>query len=184
MRRWPSAAIFVADARLQRALPRIVLASLDHGRRACGSPPTALDALFAPPTRRSCAAGALAALVGIGLARLRRGRPGIGRHSTCASCAASCSRARRRRAAVSLPALAHSRSAHAITRADPARELHEHSAETTPRVFSGMQPTGNLHLGNYLGAMVQLGRDAGDARVHLLRRRHARDHGLAGSRRS
>src|SRR5947208_178070 len=27
---------------------------------------------------------------------------------------------------------------------------------TTPvlRVFSGMQPTGNLHLGNYLGAMV------------------------------
>jgi tryptophanyl-tRNA synthetase len=24
-----------------------------------------------------------------------------------------------------------------------------------PRVFSGMQPTGNLHLGNYLGAMVQ-----------------------------
>jgi tryptophanyl-tRNA synthetase len=25
----------------------------------------------------------------------------------------------------------------------------------TPRVFSGMQPTGALHLGNYLGAMVQ-----------------------------
>jgi tryptophanyl-tRNA synthetase len=24
-----------------------------------------------------------------------------------------------------------------------------------PRVFSGMQPTGNLHLGNYLGAMLQ-----------------------------
>jgi tryptophanyl-tRNA synthetase len=24
----------------------------------------------------------------------------------------------------------------------------------TPRVFSGMQPTGNLHLGNYLGAML------------------------------
>ena len=23
----------------------------------------------------------------------------------------------------------------------------------TPRVFSGMQPTGNLHLGNYLGAI-------------------------------
>ncbi|MEA2993203.1 MAG: hypothetical protein QOD40_2123, partial [Alphaproteobacteria bacterium] len=22
------------------------------------------------------------------------------------------------------------------------------------RVFSGVQPTGNLHLGNYLGAMV------------------------------
>ena len=25
----------------------------------------------------------------------------------------------------------------------------------SPRVFSGMQPTGNLHLGNYLGAMVR-----------------------------
>jgi len=25
----------------------------------------------------------------------------------------------------------------------------------TPRVFSGMQPTGNLHLGNYLGAMMR-----------------------------
>src|SRR5258705_2588479 len=25
----------------------------------------------------------------------------------------------------------------------------------SPRVFSGMQPSGNLHLGNYLGAMVQ-----------------------------
>ena len=24
----------------------------------------------------------------------------------------------------------------------------------SPRVFSGMQPTGNLHLGNYLGAML------------------------------
>ena len=24
-----------------------------------------------------------------------------------------------------------------------------------PRVFSGMQPTGNLHLGNYLGALVR-----------------------------
>ena len=23
-----------------------------------------------------------------------------------------------------------------------------------PRVFSGMQPTGNLHLGNYLGALT------------------------------
>ncbi|MBL8907323.1 MAG: hypothetical protein JNM20_11665, partial [Rhizobiales bacterium] len=25
---------------------------------------------------------------------------------------------------------------------------------SVPRVFSGMQPTGNLHLGNYLGAMI------------------------------
>lgn len=29
------------------------------------------------------------------------------------------------------------------------------AATFIPRVFSGMQPTGNLHLGNYLGAMVQ-----------------------------
>ena len=49
----------------------------------------------------------------------------------------------------------------------------------SPRVFSGMQPTGNLHLGNYLGALRALGRDAEDARVHLLHRRHARDHGVA-----
>jgi tryptophanyl-tRNA synthetase len=27
-------------------------------------------------------------------------------------------------------------------------------ATIVPRVFSGMQPTGNLHLGNYLGAMI------------------------------
>ena len=26
--------------------------------------------------------------------------------------------------------------------------------ELKPRVFSGMQPTGNLHLGNYLGALI------------------------------
>ncbi len=28
-------------------------------------------------------------------------------------------------------------------------------AEFTPRVFSGVQPTGNLHLGNYLGAITR-----------------------------
>jgi tryptophanyl-tRNA synthetase len=28
-------------------------------------------------------------------------------------------------------------------------------ADPTPRVFSGVQPTGNLHLGNYLGAIVR-----------------------------
>ena len=27
--------------------------------------------------------------------------------------------------------------------------------DPTPRVFSGVQPTGNLHLGNYLGAIVR-----------------------------
>ena len=50
----------------------------------------------------------------------------------------------------------------------------------TPRVFSGMQPTGNLHLGNYLGAMVQWVEMQKTPRVHLLRGRHARHHGVAG----
>ena len=31
----------------------------------------------------------------------------------------------------------------------------EASAAFKPRIFSGIQPTGNLHLGNYLGAMVR-----------------------------
>ena len=37
------------------------------------------------------------------------------------------------------------------------RPFPQHGAlhmKITPRVFSGMQPTGSLHLGNYLGAMV------------------------------
>jgi tryptophanyl-tRNA synthetase len=29
----------------------------------------------------------------------------------------------------------------------------DHLAGFTPRVFSGIQPSGNLHLGNYLGAL-------------------------------
>ena len=28
-------------------------------------------------------------------------------------------------------------------------------AKTKTRVFSGVQPTGNLHLGNYLGAITK-----------------------------
>ena len=51
------------------------------------------------------------------------------------------------------------------------------------RVFSGVQPTGNLHLGNYLGA-IRLRRAAGRARLPLLRRRPARHHHLAGPRRA
>jgi tryptophanyl-tRNA synthetase len=47
-------------------------------------------------------------------------------------------------------------------------------------VFSGVQPTGNLHLGNYLGAIRAVRGAAGHPRVHLLRRRPARDHGVAG----
>ena len=43
------------------------------------------------------------------------------------------------------------------------------------RVFSGVQPTGNLHLGNYLGAIKRFVAHAGDLPLHLLRRRPARD---------
>ena len=39
-----------------------------------------------------------------------------------------------------------------------------------------MQPTGNLHLGNYLGAIVNFVALQDRPRLHLLRRRHARDH--------
>ena len=49
------------------------------------------------------------------------------------------------------------------------------------RVFSGVQPTGNLHLGNYLGAIKRFVELQQQLRLHLLRRRHARHHG-AGRR--
>ena len=52
------------------------------------------------------------------------------------------------------------------------------------RVFSGVQPTGNLHLGNYLGAITHFVALQETLRLHLLRRRHARDHRLAGSGRA
>jgi tryptophanyl-tRNA synthetase len=32
-----------------------------------------------------------------------------------------------------------------------------HKSAGKGRIFSGIQPTGNLHLGNYLGAYSQLG---------------------------
>ena len=51
-------------------------------------------------------------------------------------------------------------------------------------VFSGVQPTGNLHLGNYLGAIVKFVALQDELRLHLLRGRSARDHGVAGPGRS
>ena len=52
----------------------------------------------------------------------------------------------------------------------------------TPRVFSGIQPSGGLTLGNYLGmvkrAVAMQGR--GSVRDDLLHGRSARDHRLAG----
>ena len=44
---------------------------------------------------------------------------------------------------------------------------HAGAAENAPvkkRVFSGIQPTGNLHLGNYLGAIRNWGGNAGAVR--------------------
>ena len=48
------------------------------------------------------------------------------------------------------------------------------------RIFSGVQPTGNLHLGNYLGAISNFVALQDDYRVHLLRRRSACDDPAAG----
>ena len=54
----------------------------------------------------------------------------------------------------------------------------------TPRVFSGIQPTGNLHLGNYLGALKRFvdwqDKDVGN---DLLHGRSACDHRVFQDRR-
>ena len=52
------------------------------------------------------------------------------------------------------------------------------------RVFSGMQPTNGLHLGNYLGALQKFVALQDKLRVHLLHRRSARDHHRARSERA
>ena len=46
-------------------------------------------------------------------------------------------------------------------------------------VFSGVQPTGNLHLGNYLGAITRFVSLQETHRLHLLRGGSACDHGCA-----
>ena len=52
------------------------------------------------------------------------------------------------------------------------------------RIFSGIQPTGRKHLGNYIGAITQYvaGQERGEA--HLLHRRPARDHRRLRARRA
>ena len=52
------------------------------------------------------------------------------------------------------------------------------------RIFSGVQPSGNLHLGNYLGAIRNWVRLQGEYECDLLHRRPARDHRAAGTERS
>ena len=51
------------------------------------------------------------------------------------------------------------------------------------RVFSGIQPTGGMHLGNYLGA-IRTGDAAGRDTTASLRRRPARDHRSCRTRRA
>ena len=53
-----------------------------------------------------------------------------------------------------------------------------------PLVFSGVQPTGNLHLGNYLGAIKKFVALQDTQRLHLLRRRPAFAHRAARPRRT
>ncbi|MEZ5136427.1 MAG: hypothetical protein R2699_15605 [Acidimicrobiales bacterium] len=48
------------------------------------------------------------------------------------------------------------------------------------RVFSGIQPTGEVHLGNLLGALRNWVRDQHTADFHILRRRPPRPHRAAG----
>ena len=75
------------------------------------------------------------------------------------------------------------RNACAVTprRGMDAPPLQERSMAFKQRVFSGVQPTGNLHLGNYLGAIKQFVAMQSQLRLHLLRRRPARHHGAGRS---
>ena len=52
------------------------------------------------------------------------------------------------------------------------------------RVFSGIQPTGDVHLGNYLGALRRWVRRPARRRLLLLHRRPARPHHPPGARRA
>ena len=64
-----------------------------------------------------------------------------------------------------------------------ARPLIDLACASAMRIFSGIQPTGRKHLGNYIGAITQYvaGQDRGDG--DLLRGRPARDHGRLRARR-
>src|SRR6187402_2541130 len=76
----------------------------------------------------------------------------------CWPCWAS-SRRRRRCAPSAHPAAVTCAARPRMARDAAQRRVHigafrEHHMAITERVFSGVQPTGNLHLGNYLGAIV------------------------------
>lgn len=56
------------------------------------------------------------------------------------------------------------------------QQLTAPQPERKKRIFSGIQPTGVMTLGNYLGAVRQLGPAAGGLRLHLLHCEHACHH--------
>ena len=58
----------------------------------------------------------------------------------------------------------------------------ETTVEKKKRIFSGIQPSGELTLGSYMGAITQLGDSAGRIRLPVLHRGHARHHRAAGFR--
>ena len=62
-------------------------------------------------------------------------------------------------------------------RSDAARRAPRRAvACLTVRIFSGIQPTGRKHLGNYIGAIAQYVSSQERGEGHLLHRRPARDH--------
>ena len=141
---------FVADARLKRALPRILLASAIMGAVLWGVA-TALDGMFKPPTSELVRAGALTVLIGSGflaytIAVFATGALDLRQARALPHPPHAAARA----ALKPMPALRGARS----PRHKPAPIAQGATMAFKERVFSGMQPTGSLHLGNYLGAMV------------------------------
>ena len=148
---------FVADARLRRALPRIGLATLVMGA-ALWIVAAALEPWFAPPSGTVVRLGALAVLVGAGLLVYAVAVLAAGRLRPAPAAQPPAAQPVDRPPDRTAPVGRGLASARA-SRHNPRRSTQGHPMQLpqkpTPRVFSGMQPTGNLHLGNYLGAMVR-----------------------------
>ena len=159
---------FVGDARLRRALPLHRAGQRSSWAAVLWIAATALEPVVRAPSGDLVArCGALAVLVGAGLLVYAAAILALGVVDRAPVAQPPAAQTRRpdppdrcRASTAALPLRAGARH-------NPRRISEDSDAapawNSTPRVFSGMQPTGNLHLGNYLGAMVQLGRDAEDA---------------------
>ena len=151
---------FVADARLKHALPMIVGASL-----VMGAVLWILAWMFARELASGglVRTGAMAGLMAAGLVVYFAVAHLTGAARLGSLKAAFASRAvpdRPRpcadgRGAVPTEARVGLRTSRHKTRRNAKDHQMQIEMNLTPRVFSGMQPTGNLHLGNYLGAMVR-----------------------------